>query len=338
MDKKYLILKSSVPKAHGGTSLWGKNLISNRVNARNMKALESAYSADQISAMDFNEQATKGSDLVAKSDSKAAGLIGTAANLVDAGSSMLFENALEKNSKKTGFGDEIVDDKDARLMTGQSAVHGMAKGAGIGASIGSVVPVIGTAAGAIVGGVVGAITGLLGGKKKAKQAQTASQELLAKNIKTQGRTLDMQASQGLMSVYGQDNQLVTGKNGIKLNIGHFHIPKVENKTLRMRTGGKLEELGTVNVVLKGTMHRENNNLGNKDKGIPVVDAEGNKEYEVEEGEIIFRKEVTDEMERVAAEYKETNNTELLENLGKYIAYELLNNTQDNYGKYGVKIN
>ena len=73
-----------------------------------------------------------------------------------------------------------------------------------------------------------------------------------------------------------------------MKLGKFLLPKKKSNALVMRSGGKLEEPGEVNVVVKGKLHKENNNLGNKDKGVPVVSTEGVKEYEVEEGEVIFR--------------------------------------------------
>ncbi len=93
----------------------------------------------------------------------------------------------------------------------------------------------------------------------------------------------------------------------------------------------------MNVVVKGKLHKENNNLGNKDKGIPVINAQGIKEYEVEAGEIIFRKELTDIVENFAKQYKNTSDDTLLEKLGKILTKELINNTQDNYGEFGVKL-
>ena len=105
----------------------------------------------------------------------------------------------------------------------------------------------------------------------------------------------------------------------------------------MQDGGKLEIPGEVNVVVKGKLHKENNNLGNKDKGIPIVNSTGVKEYEVEEGEIIFRKEVTTLIEQYVKMYEETKDDSLFEELGEMLAEELLNNTQDNYGKFGAKV-
>ena len=89
--------------------------------------------------------------------------------------------------------------------------------------------------------------------------------------------------------------------------------------------------------MKGKLHKENNNLGNKDKGIPVISSDGDKKYEVEAGEIILRRKITELVEEYTLKYNETNDDALLEELGKHLTEELLNNTQDNYAKFGVKI-
>jgi len=85
------------------------------------------------------------------------------------------------------------------------------------------------------------------------------------------------------------------------------------------------------------MHRENNSLGKKDKGIPVIDKDGVKEYEIEAGEVIFRQETTEKVEEYIKKYDETKDDSIFEDLGKYIAKELTTNTQDNYGKFKVKV-
>jgi len=99
----------------------------------------------------------------------------------------------------------------------------------------------------------------------------------------------------------------------------------------------LEVPGAANVIVKGKLHKENNNLGNKDKGIPVVNTAGIKEYEIEAGELIFRQEITKIIESFALNFNKTKDEALLEKLGRLLTEELLNNTQDNYGKFGVKI-
>ena len=54
------------------------------------------------------------------------------------------------------------------------------------------------------------------------------------------------------------------------------------------------------MVPKGKLHKENNNLGNKDKGIPIISAEGEKEYEIERDELILRASATTKVEEFVA--------------------------------------
>jgi hypothetical protein len=124
---------------------------------------------------------------------------------------------------------------------------------------------------------------------------------------------------------------------LKKKLGKFKSPGKPSKTLIRKGGGKLEEPGAVNVVVKGKLHKENNNLGNRDKGVPVITPDGTKTYEVEKQEVIFRKKLTDVVENARNVYKKKKDDELLEKVGKAIADELLTNTQDNDGKFGVKV-
>jgi len=125
--------------------------------------------------------------------------------------------------------------------------------------------------------------------------------------------------------------------GLKKKLGKFGSPGKPSKTLIRRDGGKLEELDGVNVVVKGKLHKENNNLGNKDKGVPVITPEGEKAYEVEKQEIIFRKSLTDLVEKSKQLYKDSKDDALLTKVGEIVAKELLTNTQDNDGRFGVKV-
>jgi hypothetical protein len=87
------------------------------------------------------------------------------------------------------------------------------------------------------------------------------------------------------------------------------------------------------VIPKGKLHKENNNLGNKDKGIPVIDNDGTKHFEVEKEELILTLEVTEKVESLAAGYQSTGNESKLVELGKLLTEEILRNTKDNSGKF-----
>jgi hypothetical protein len=127
-----------------------------------------------------------------------------------------------------------------------------------------------------------------------------------------------------------------GKKDIKKKLGKFKTPGKPGKTLKMKNGGVIAEPDSVNVVVKGKLHKENNNLGNKDKGVPVITPDGEKTYEVEKQEIILRKSLTDAIEEARESYKSSKDNQILDSLGKLVAQELLTNTQDNDGKFGVR--
>lgn len=91
------------------------------------------------------------------------------------------------------------------------------------------------------------------------------------------------------------------------------------------------------MIPKGKLHKENNNLGKKDKGIPVIDNSGNKEFEVEKEELILTLEVTEQVEKLAAIYNSTQDELKLIELGKLLTEEILRNTKDNSGKFDVTI-
>jgi len=351
MTKKYLILKNPVPKAGNG---WESSTIAPKFNSEvglyniigqfvnpmaavNTDTSDSSTSENALNSM-FSNGASGGATEAADDDKKnrlrgkGAGIIGMASGAAGEISDFAFDNALEKNSRTTGFGDEIFDEKDAKLETGKSTVSGLTKGAGTGAAIGSmIIPGWGTAVGAVVGGIAGAIGGLIKGKKSGKRQLSASSNLLNTKLMATARSEDMRNSAALL-----------GKTGTKL--GKISIPTEKSKALVMKKGGRLEMTaprfeipGEVNVVVKGKLHKENNNLGNKDKGIPVIDSEGKKEYEVEAGEVIFRQEITHLIEDYTKRYVETKDESLFEELGKILVPELLKNTQDNYGEFGVKL-
>ena len=140
---------------------------------------------------------------------------------------------------------------------------------------------------------------------------------------------------------GKVSKLKVDKKGNKMaakkTVRSKYAPVKTAKTLSMKSGGKLEEPGKVNVVVKGKLHKENNNLGKRDKGVPVITPDGTKTYEVEKQEIIFRKALTEAVEKVRDKHKNDPDDELLEKLGKIVAEELLHNTQDNDGKFGVEV-
>ena len=94
--------------------------------------------------------------------------------------------------------------------------------------------------------------------------------------------------------------------------------------------------GAINVIPDGKLHKEKNELGNGDKGIPVVDGEGNKLFELEKEELILHLEATKEFETLVSAYNSSKDPEILVELGKKLSAELLTNTEDYSAKYGLE--
>ena len=127
-----------------------------------------------------------------------------------------------------------------------------------------------------------------------------------------------------------------GKQSIQLqsekNIQDIHdVTKVP----QMKQGGEVPYLqsgGSVNVIPEGALHARLNKMegGGKDftkKGIPVVDINGEQQAEIENNEIIFRKEVTDKIEELA---KDGSDQAAIE-CGKLLTKEIIENTEDRTG-------
>ncbi|MBO7693410.1 MAG: hypothetical protein J6T10_12340 [Methanobrevibacter sp.] len=141
--------------------------------------------------------------------------------------------------------------------------------------------------------------------------------------------------------YAGENYLgvTVGKNGLKLmSLDKARaILKSRQNVTKMQNGGVVGV--DTNVVPEGALHARKNYLAelNPDledatkKGIPVMAADGGEVgeqvAEIEHSEIIFRLEVTKQLEALR---KDGSEAAMLE-AGKLIANELIENTQDNVG-------
>lgn len=113
------------------------------------------------------------------------------------------------------------------------------------------------------------------------------------------------------------------------------VTKVPNDALPFfKEGGNIELFqngGDVNVIPEGALHARKHHMENDEhitkKGIPVVDLEGKQQAEIERNEIIFRKEVTDKLEKLA---KDGSDEAAIE-AGKLLAQEIIENTDDRTG-------
>lgn len=121
--------------------------------------------------------------------------------------------------------------------------------------------------------------------------------------------------------------------------------KLRNIVNKISYTSKFKQGGAINVIPEGAFHSRKNNLPDEiaehvtHKGIPVVtEEEGGRlqqHAEIERNEIIFHKEATEKIENWLEAY---NNAETQKEkdliaieCGKYIANEILVNTQDNTG-------
>ena len=108
--------------------------------------------------------------------------------------------------------------------------------------------------------------------------------------------------------------------------------------------GKFQQGGSINVIPEGALHARKHNIdmeGITKKGIPVVSnkegGEVEQQAEIEREEIIYRKAVTEELEKLCKIYysEETSQKEKDEaalKAGKLLVKETLYNTIDNTGK------
>lgn len=100
----------------------------------------------------------------------------------------------------------------------------------------------------------------------------------------------------------------------------------------------LEETSQKNVIPEGALHKNKHHIENTEgltqKGIPVIDNDGEQQAEIELDEIIFTLEVTKKLEELHKLYKEGSNKERDEaaiEAGKLLVQEILYNTDDRTG-------
>ena len=119
-----------------------------------------------------------------------------------------------------------------------------------------------------------------------------------------------------------------------------------------KNGGQLQEIEVSqeqSVLPDGSLHRNKHNLDLDhvtNKGVPVITIDGDADTfeeikahedsitqhaEVESLEVIFSKELTDFIEEKRKEWHETGSNDILEEVGKRVTKELLENTKDETG-------
>lgn len=124
-----------------------------------------------------------------------------------------------------------------------------------------------------------------------------------------------------------------------------YIPK------KFKNGGKTiskeEESSQKNVIPEGALHKNKHHMENAEnltqKGIPVIDNEGEQQAEIEREEILFTLEVTKKLEELYDKYNSTKDDKYAIEAGKLLVEQILFNTEDRTGlintlQQGGKIN
>ena len=126
----------------------------------------------------------------------------------------------------------------------------------------------------------------------------------------------------------KDQNVTKHKEGGKVEEEKFFIPTDWQPLGQLQ---KFQNGGAVNIIPEGSLHARKHHMKNADnltkKGIPVVDNDGNQQAEIERDEIIFRKEVTDQIEKLAKE----GTDEAAIKCGELLTHEIIENTDDKTG-------
>ena len=126
----------------------------------------------------------------------------------------------------------------------------------------------------------------------------------------------------------KDQNVTKHKEGGKVEEKKFFIPTDWQPLGQLQ---KFQNGGAVNIIPEGSLHARKHHMENADnltkKGIPVVDNDGNQQAEIERDEIIFRKEVTDQIEKLAKE----GTDEAAIKCGELLTHEIIENTDDKTG-------
>ena len=196
--------------------------------------------------------------------------------------------------------------------------------------------------------------GLLSGKGRNKAnreiARAKLQQTKMGNIADEARdafsnqsaSLSMINNRNLLDMTGgyQQRGSYIGRNGLKLPSAEEMQRAVETvarirqqKKEAPKTIEEFKEGGKMNVIPEGALHAHKHHMdvdGITPKGIAVVTQEEGgvvQHAEIERNEIIFTKEVTEELERL---YKDGSDEAAIQ-AGKLIAKQIIENTQDNTG-------
>lgn len=134
-------------------------------------------------------------------------------------------------------------------------------------------------------------------------------------------------------VHFETDTFYDGSNGLKESYDLI-FNKDRNRYYYIKKSQKFQTGGKMNVIPDGALHARLNHMDVDNitkKGIPVITQENGGEIiqhaEIERAEIIFTKEVTDQLEKL---YKIGTDKAAIE-AGKLLAIQIIENTQDNTG-------
>lgn len=167
---------------------------------------------------------------------------------------------------------------------------------------------------------------------------------LESKLRKSNNASDTYLSQNQNKYAGYTPQLLLSKKGMKFPeldtarslINSWKVKPTEDPQ-KFQLGGKM------NLIPEGALHARKHNLEKVNpelegqitrKGIPVVaQGEGGviQQAEIEKEEVIFRKEFTDELERLYKQYQDDSSEDIAIEAGKLICFELLKNTDDRSG-------
>lgn len=152
---------------------------------------------------------------------------------------------------------------------------------------------------------------------------------------------------------GINPYLLSAKKGAKINPKKLSTikKKAQYKVRKAQEGSEVDDGqkfalgGKINVIPEGALHARKNNYEGElaeqvtSKGIPVItydeDDKITQHAEIEHSEIIFNKDVTNQLEEWFKKYNEyeksVDKADLEIKCGKFLTEEILENTEDNVG-------
>jgi len=201
----------------------------------------------------------------------------------------------------------------------------------------------------------GQLTGIIlpgvGGHQAAKNQEaianrraTHEKELDAKNKEFEKNQKELRKNQELYNrtMLNSQHGIMVAKRGGLLNYQYEvflldnskTIDRYERKPFKMaytETKPKVKMFRNGNIIPTGAYHHTSNNLG--DMGLPVVDDNGVKIFEIETKELILGPNPSEKMTNLVKEYNVTGDDSLLKEIANIAKEELIKNTHSYNDEY-----